>query len=149
MSFVIYDCIQFITFDADETFSKALFLEENEHIQAILLKPEVKEKYLYINNYFKENVFSIYDQEFIGDFDEWKEFNKSPIEIQSFCFEIKRIVQNKSISNVSIILIYYVNEQEEENNIVTVNTTSTNIIEGLFKASLFEKEGNIFIININ
>lgn len=149
MSFVIYDCIQFITFDADETFCKVSFLEENEHIQAILLNPEDQDKYLYINHYFKENVFSIYDQEFLGEFDEWKNFNKVPREIESFSLELKRIVQDKYISNVSIFLIDYVDEQEQENNIVTVNSTSTNIIEGLFKASIFENEGNIFIMNIN
>ncbi|AOH55142.1 hypothetical protein ABE28_012355 [Peribacillus muralis] len=149
MSFVIYDCIQFISFNADETFSTASFLEENEHIQVSLLKTEDKDKYLYINHYFKENVFRMYDQEFLGEFDEWKTLNKVPKEIQSFSLELNRIVKDESISNVSIILIDYVDELEEENNIVTVHTASTSIIEGLFKASIFKSEGNIFIMDIN
>ena len=90
-----FDCTQFITFNdnGDDVLKKMHYVFENSDF-TILPKSKIQAVKL---NYFSQDlceyVFELVNDEFLGDFDDWKEIDCIPNSIQDFILEITKVVE--------------------------------------------------------
>ncbi|QUL56752.1 hypothetical protein KDC22_09855 [Paenibacillus tritici] len=89
MSNVIFDCSQFLSF----SFTDGIYKHEVERFERlgmkVLLKEEISKKKLnYLRSVLQEEVLELFNQEFIGLFEDWKEEGNPPIELYNLKEEL-------------------------------------------------------------
>lgn len=84
---VLFDCTQYLTFEASESGDGLSFLlpsfEKSEDFKMLQDKEISERKLSHLNEYLHRYMVELINQEFIGDFDEWFEFDEIP---QPICF---------------------------------------------------------------
>jgi hypothetical protein len=152
MADVLFDCTQFLTFKVSGsreglTFLSALF--EREEDFKIIEDEEISPKKLsHLNEFLNNYTVELVNQEFIGEFDEWFEFDDIPQPIKQFGQNIKELLEGKLIEQLTIIMVRYAYDEKDTDNIFVGDFRVENIYDGLFHASCFGNSGNIVVIRV-
>lgn len=152
MADVLFDCTQFLTLEASESGDGLSFLlaslGRNEDFK-ILQDKEISEKKLsHLNEFLNNFTVELVNQEFIGEFDEWFEFDEIPQPIKQFGQNIKELLERKLIEQLTIILVRYAYDEKAADNIFVGDFRVENIYDGLYHASCLGNSGNIVVIRI-
>lgn len=152
MADVLFDCTQFLTFEARETGDCLPFLlasfERNEDFK-ILQNNEISEKKLsHLNGFLNNYTVELVNQEFIGEFDEWFEFDEIPQPIKQFGQNIKELLERKLIEQLTIVLVRHAYDEKATDNIFVGDFRVENIYDGLYHASCFGNSGNIVVLRV-
>ncbi|MED1946760.1 MULTISPECIES: hypothetical protein [Brevibacillus] len=151
MSYVTFDCTQFISFDSDNEADVAVSLKEFEVANQFKVLPKdeiLPNKIAHLRHFLHSSVFEMVNQEFIGEFDEWLEREEVPVDILSFSRNIQLFVQNKHVQNATVILVRYAHDEKNEDRIFVGEFHKEHILEGLYHASCFENAGNIVVLKM-
>ncbi|WP_133304978.1 hypothetical protein [Paenibacillus pinisoli] len=133
MSYVIFDCSQFLTFSCDEAELKN---EVAQFGMKVLLKEEIAIKKLtYLSPLLEEKVIELFDQEFVGVIEDWKEEENPPIELVNLREEITDFCSAINIKSLKLIIISCASENIEEDTIVSKEVQIDQFYEGLFVLS--------------
>ncbi|MFB5676358.1 hypothetical protein ACE3NQ_08150 [Paenibacillus terreus] len=152
MSYVIFDCSQFLTFNCEEEIFKNEAARFERLGMKVLLKEEItKKKLTYLSAVLQEEVLKLFDQEFIGIFEDWKEEENPPIELINLKEEISGFCSKLNIKSLKLIIISCASENIEEDTIVNKMVEIDQFSAGLFvlsKWNLKEVADNL-ILTIN
>ncbi|MGG4147627.1 hypothetical protein ABEW34_31425 [Paenibacillus algorifonticola] len=152
MADVLFDCTQFLTFEANEcgdVLSLLLPLFEKSNDFMVLQEREISERKIsHLNEFLNRHTVELVNQEFIGEFDEWFEFDEIPQPIKQFGQNIKELIERKIIEQLTIILVRYAYGEESADNIFVGDYRVDNIYDGLYHASCFGNSGNIVVIRL-
>lgn len=152
MADVIFDCTQFLTFESNESgdvLSLILPLVESINDFRVLREGEVSERKMsHLNEFLNRGTIELVNQEFIGEFDEWFEFDEIPQPIKRFGQTIKELIERNFIEQLTIILVRYAYREKAADNIFVGDYLVENIYEGLYHASCFGNSGNIVVIRL-
>ncbi|MBJ6359884.1 hypothetical protein ACFOQM_00890 [Paenibacillus sp. GCM10012307] len=149
MSYVIFDCSQFLTFSCDEAELKNKVAPFG---MKVLLKEEIaKKKLTYLSPFLEENVIELFDQEFIGVFEDWKEEENPPIELVNLKKEIIDFCSKMNIESLKLIIISCASENIEEDTIISKSVQIDQLYGGLFVLSKwsFKEVADNLILAIN
>ncbi|WP_310552149.1 hypothetical protein [Paenibacillus glufosinatiresistens] len=136
MSYAIFDCSQFLTFSCDEEVYKNDLARFERLGMKVLLKEEItKKKLTYLNPFLQEKVIELFDQEFIGVFEDWKEEKSPPIELINLKTEISEFCSKTNIKSLKLIFISCASENIEEDTIVNKSVHIDQFYAGLFVLS--------------
>ncbi len=106
MSFVIFDFSQFLIFSCDESIIKNGVAQFESLGMKVLLRVEiVKKKLTYLSPFLQENVIELFDQEFVGVFEDWMEEENLPIELSNLKSEISEFCSNSNSKSLKLIII--------------------------------------------
>lgn len=150
MANVLFDCTQFLTFESSRVEAE-LFLtsfQKDEYFKMVRGKEISKKKLLHLSRFLNSHTVELVNQEFVGEFDEWFEFDKIPEKIRQFGQNIMRVMEWNSIEQLAIILVRYAYDEKNSDNIFTGDVRLENIYDGLYRASCFGNSGNIVVIRI-
>lgn len=152
MADVLFDCTQFLSFEANECGDALSFLQpsfDKSNDFKLLQEREISERKLsHLNEFLNRFTVELVNQEFIGEFDEWFEFNEIPQSIKQFGQNIKEIIEKKSIEQLTIILVRYAYDEKVADNIFVGDYRVEDIYDGLYHASCFGNSGNIVVIRL-
>lgn len=136
MPYAIFDCSQFLTFSCDETIFKKELTRFERLGMKVLIKEEVLTRKLnYLNPFLQEQVIELFDQEFIGVFEDWKEEGKTPVELIKFKSEISEFCSKTNIKSLKLIIISCASEDSEEDRIIEKTVQIDQFYAGLFVLS--------------
>jgi hypothetical protein len=123
---------------------------EREHIRKqYKINTEVKQiKKTHLDKWVKSYFIELVNDEFIGEFEDWKEKDDIPESIITFGKLIVKLANNEIISGLSVILVHYANELVEKDKVFSQEIKINDIYEGLYHSSCFGISGNIIILNI-
>jgi predicted NodU family carbamoyl transferase len=152
MADVLFDCTQFLTFEATESGDGLSFLlasfGKNEDFKMLQDKEISERKLSHLNEFLNKYTVELVNQEFIGEFDEWFEMDEIPQPIKQFGQNIKELIERKLIEQLTIILVRYAYDERAADNIFVGDFPVENIYDGLYHASCFGNSGNIVVIRI-
>lgn len=115
----------------------------------VLQEREISERKIsHLNEFLNRHTVELVNQEFIGEFDEWFEFDEIPQPIKQFGQNIKELIERKIIEQLTIILVRYAYGEESADNIFVGDYRVDNIYDGLYHASCFGNSGNIVVIRL-
>lgn len=115
----------------------------------VLQEREISErKLLHLNGIFNRHTVELVNQEFIGEFDEWFEFDEIPQPIRRFGQNIKELLESKFIEQLTIILVRYAYAEQAADQIFIGDYSVESIYDGLYHASCFGNSGNIVVLRI-
>lgn len=152
MSYAIFDCSQFLTFSCDEAIFKNELARFERLGMKVLMKEEItKKKLMYLNPFLQEEVIELFDQEFIGVFEDWKEEENPPIELINLKTEISEFCSKAKIKSLKLIIISCASENIEEDTIVNKTVQIDQFYAGLFVLSKwnFKEVADNLILTIN
>jgi len=133
MSYVIFDCSQFLTFSCVKAEVKN---EVARFGMKVLLKEEIaKKKLTYLSPFLEEKIIELFDQEFLGVFEDWQEEENPPIELVNFKKEITDFCSKMNIKSLKLIIISCASENIEEDTIVSKEVQIDQFYKGLFVLS--------------
>ncbi|PLR77519.1 hypothetical protein CU633_09980 [Bacillus sp. V3-13] len=149
MAYVIFDCTQFLTFNMKGKVDIENILQIFNKLDFSFQIGDIEyKKRQYLKKWIKSTLVELKNDEFIGEFEEWKEKDNIPVPIIEFANCIQGIAEDERVDNLTLILVHYVYEQEENNKLFEITINPSKIIEGLYHASVFGNSGNIVILNI-
>lgn len=148
---VIFDCTQFITFNYE---GKNSFERYKSDFESIGLEVRERNGVNYGGkSYFKEDindiVIELFDQEFLGEFEDWKEINNPPEKIVKLIRILENIIDDRLFNEFKVILVSACDEVEEDNEVYRVNSSKENLKENLFLMSFYNFEDYYEIVMIN
>lgn len=142
-----FDCTQFITFNyfGSEDINNIISECFEESIFKILDYDRIRKvKREYFSEYINEYFFELLNEEFIGEFEDWKDKDYPPILIQKFIDIISVIVSLKGIRDFRILITNFAELGNTENEVV--NVKYSDLREGLFLMSKYNY--SVWIDNI-
>lgn len=150
MSYVIFDCTQLISFNTKTETDLQYLLEPLGELNLKLAASELiqDKKKVYLEEYFLNHIFELLNDEFLGYFEDWKNYDDAPEEIIKFALIIKNIASHNSIDTLRLILVNHASENKEEDTISKVEVSPDNIMEGLFHISCFGDGGSILVLTL-
>lgn len=150
MSYVIFDCTQLIAFNTNAEIDFQYLLEPLGELNLKLVTSESiqTKKKVYLEDYLLNHLFELSNDEFVGHFEDWKNFDDAPEEITKFATILKNIASHNSIDVLRLFLVNYASEDKQEDSISQVEVLSDSIMEGLFHFSCFGSSGNILILTV-
>jgi hypothetical protein len=148
VSYVIFDCTQLLTFNLNDEVDINLLLSDFKELN-FKINTEVKQiKKTHLDKWVKSYFIELVNDEFIGEFEDWKEKDDIPESIITFGKLIVKLANNEIISGLSVILVHYANELVEKDKVFSQEIKINDIYEGLYHSSCFGISGNIIILNI-
>lgn len=132
-----FDCTQFITFDIHEK-SNEIYDNISELFSNISFKilinediREIKKKYFsnYIGGYFIE----LKNDNFLGEFYEWKEKSKPPKGIVEFHNAISKLLKEQYLYNFRVIFTFFA--EQGKTSVEIIEVTRDMIMDGLYAVS--------------
>ncbi|MDP4095827.1 hypothetical protein OIN60_03355 [Paenibacillus sp. P96] len=152
MADVLFDCTQFLSFEANECGDVLSFLlpsfGKSDDFKLLQEREISGRKLSHLNEFLNKFTVELVNQEFIGEFDEWFEFNEIPQPIKQFGQNIKEFMEKKSIEQLAIILVRYAYDEKAADNIFVGDYRVEDIYDGLYHASCFGNSGNIVVIRL-
>lgn len=131
-----FDCTQFITFDLKEHKQiMNLLIHDFNQIEFDIIFDIRNIKKIYFKQYLRKYFIELKDDDFMGEFEDWKLINKPPKRIRDFINVVKKIAQIKNIKNFTIILTYFAELGNSTNKMVNVNIS--NLERGLYIMSRY------------
>jgi hypothetical protein len=153
MSHTIFDCSQFLTFDLVEKRVKKDDLIIFERIGfKVLLKEEISEKkQMYLDSFLQDELIELFDQEFIGVFEDWRTAENPPLELINLKREIAELCSKVNVNSLKLIIISCASESIEDDKIVEKSVHIDQFYEGLFLLSKwnFKEVADNLILTIN
>ncbi|UHA74515.1 hypothetical protein [Paenibacillus sp. 481] len=152
MSYSIFDCSQFITFNCDEEILKKEVARFERLGIKVLLKEELTEKkQAYLKPFLQKTVIELFDQEFVGLFEDWEEEGNPPIEIINLKTETAEFCSQMDIKSLKLIIISCASENIEEDTIISKTVHIDQFYAGLFVLSKwnFKEVADNLILTIN
>lgn len=151
MSYAIFDCSQFVTFDtgcpfdlgkAEQIFTaKGFAVRTNQDIDL--------KKRAYFSDVFGDIILEIVDDEFLGNnFDDWSDKNDVPEQVQGLANAIEELESFFDLSGLKIILVDSADADTQKNFLVNRKMESQDLREELFFVSSknFDLYGNVYIL---
>jgi hypothetical protein len=136
MAYAIFDCSQFLTFSCDDVIAKNEMVGiENLGMKVIEKEGIAPKKISYLAPFLLEEVFELFDQEFIGVFEDWKDEGHPPIELVNLKNEIVRLCQLRDITSLKLIIISCASENIDEDRLVGKTVQIEHFYSGLFLLS--------------
>lgn len=150
MSYVIFDCTQLIAFNTKTETDFQYLLEPLGELNLKLVTSESiqNKKKVYLEEYLLNHLFELLNEEFLGYFEDWKNFDDAPEEITKFAFIIKNIASHNSIDILRLFLVNHASEDKQEDTISQMEVSPDNIMAGLFHFSCFGDAGSTLILTI-
>lgn len=149
----IFDCSQLLTFterkmnDYEKVFES---LQKEGYIVASKQQIE-EEKLEYLRNYLGEKVIEIVDQEFQGEFEDWKEKENVPKKLNNLICKLKEVQAYFQDHKFKIIFVNNATEDKSEDIILEVHSTIKDLPNDLFLMSWwnFQIKVDTLIVNVN
>jgi len=138
MSYIIFDCSQFLTFDLSTgpKLQREEILDfESIGFEVLLNDKIVKTKQDYLRPYLQTEIVELIDQEFQGIFEDWKEVNNPPDQLLDLITVIKNFWLSREVENLKLIIIGYASENIEKDHLIEKTVFSDKFFEGLFTIS--------------
>lgn len=132
-----FDCTQFFSFDTNLSLKEILLLSDLKNYEFLILKSddirEVKKRYL--EKYMSSYLIELKNDNFIGDLQDWSNFESPPIIVEFFSDISEKIAKNINITNYSIILCKFAQENVTEDKVLEIK--SNEILPALYNMSKF------------
>lgn len=153
MSHVLFDCTQFVTFQTKEH-KKIESLKGNfENLGFMVYEDtEIQErKRAYFEDYFKGTVLELFDQEFLGDFEDWKEVSQPTIKLEGLIRIIEELAKDEAIKGLKVMIVNCASEDQEEDGILQLATSADTAANDLFSMSYwnFDVKSDVVILNFD
>lgn len=152
MSYATFDCSQFLTFSSDES----MFMNDVVQFERLAMKVLKQEgisgeKLIYLNPFLLDRVIELFNQEFVGVFEDWKEEGNPPIELINLKKGIIEFSSKLDIEFLKLMIISCASENIEEDAIVCKTVHIDQFYEGLFVLSKwnFKEVADNLILTIN
>lgn len=124
------------SFDTNLSLKEILLLSDLKNYEFLILKSddisEVKKRYL--EKYMSSYLIELKNDNFIGDLQDWSNFESPPI-IADFFLIFQKKVKNINITNYSIILCKFAQENVTEDKVLEIK--SNEILPALYNMSKF------------
>ncbi|KYG60021.1 hypothetical protein [Planococcus maritimus] len=149
----IFDCSQLLTFvekeknDYDKIFEN---LQKDGYI--VSSKNQIEERKLeYLKDYLGEEVIEIVDQEFQGEFEDWKEKENMPQKLRNLIYKLEQLQVYFHNASFKLIVVSNATENKTEDIILEVNSTTEDLTNKLFLMSWwnFQTKVDTLIIDVN
>lgn len=137
MSDVLFDCTQFVTFQTKEQTKIESLKGTFENLGFIVYKDTEIEgrKRAYFENHFKETIFELFSQEFLGEFEDWSEVSKPTLKLEEFIRIIEGIAKYKTVNDLKVMIVNCASENKEEDGILQLTSSADTTAKGLFSMS--------------
>lgn len=151
MSYVIFDCTQFVAFHTKDHSKIESLKRQFENLGFIVyMDTEIQaRKRAYFENHFKGTVFELVDQEFLGEFEDWKEVSKPSVRLREFISIIEGLAKNAWIKELKVIIVDYASEDKKADGMIKLASTANTAAKDLFSMSQwnFEVKSHVLILN--
>lgn len=149
--YVIFDCSQFVTFNCE---GKDSFERYKKDFEEIGFKVRGKDKIRYFGkSYFKndisDDVVELFDQEYLGVFDDWEDVNNPSEKIIKLINILENIIDDRLFKEFKLILVSSCDVVEEDNEVCRINSSKENLSKNLFLMSGYNLEEYCHILMIN
>ncbi|MBW7476085.1 hypothetical protein K0T92_15170 [Paenibacillus oenotherae] len=150
MSYVIFDCTQLITINTRTEINLQYLLEPLGELNLKLVTSESipNKKKVYLEEYLLNHLFELLNDEFLGYFEDWKNYDDAPEAITKFALIIKNIALQNNIDTLRLFLINHASENKQEDTITQVDVSPDSIMKGLFHFSCFGDGGSMLVLTV-
>jgi hypothetical protein len=146
MSYAIFDCSQFISFDRDIPYSTSDFAGFEKLGFGIIMRPNIREAKLdYIERHCMSQIVELFDQNFGGEFEDWQDNTPPHDSITNFVDEVERFSRNLGLSKITLVFIACASEDREEDLNVVEELPFSKIYEGLLEISKWRPLTNLYL----
>jgi hypothetical protein len=146
MSYALFDCSQFISFDRDLPSSASDFAGFEKLGFGIIMQPNIREaKIDYIERHCMSQIVELFDQEFGADVADWDEDTPPHDIVTNFVDEVERFSRNLGISKITLVFIACASEDRTRNRIIVKEVHFSQIYEGLLEISKWRSPTNLYL----
>ena len=146
MSYAIFDCSQFISFDRDIPYSISDFSGFEKLGFEVIMYPKIEQvKIDYIERHCMTQIVELFDQNFGGEFQDWQDNTPPHNSITNFVDEVERFSRNLGLSKITLVFIDCASEDRTEDRIVVKEVHFPHIYEGLVEISKWRSNTNLYL----